>query len=461
MKATLKRTRAVMTHTLVLALGFGVQASAQSTKVSGTLRHGSGLLDIPVASVLPHGTLTGTYSGFWTRNDTDYSVDDEGRITGTEPFSGSWNGDLAAVLGLFDVLEVGASLQSLEGSEGGGPLWAAFGRLSLLNPQARGLGLAVGGRYLTSPDFGDGVDYAPTRLGRADPRVRDRLGGSRIDTEESFYVVAGADLAGLGWSFLPEYDVTLSAGWGTGLFREGDGLDWHEFADSEGWFAGVAWHLRVGRGKLLAFMTEYNGFDWNIGGELDLGGVALGAHVLGVNYSADASVYRSSKFGLKASVTLCGARLCPAALRERPVGRVVVLPAPPPDTVVVSSPLPEGTPRTLCLATGEAVEVLTTEDGTILVGPRRYALEELRPAMDFAGTYADGRSWFESEEPIRVEGRDFMPSPRRVGVRCEEIRRIAEHMGVPLFGGRDDRPPWRVVYVPVRPGIWQAYDPGR
>ena len=124
--------------------------------------------------------------------------------------------------------------------------------------------------------------------------------------------------------------------------------------------------------------------------------MVVGAHVLGVNYSTDASVYRSSKFGLKVSVALCGARLCKATLRDRPVGQVVVLPAPPPDTVVVRPPLPTGTPTTICLATGESVDVLITKGGATLVGPSRVPLEELRPAVDFAGTYAEG--------PVLVRG---------------------------------------------------------
>ena len=136
MKTTLKRIRAVVLHTIVFVLTIAFAASGQSTKISGTLRHGSGLLDIPVASVLPHMALTGTYSGFWTSNDVDFSTDGEGGITGTEPFEGGWNGDLALALGLFDLLEVGATVQSLEGTEGGGALWGAFGRLSLLNPRS-------------------------------------------------------------------------------------------------------------------------------------------------------------------------------------------------------------------------------------------------------------------------------------------------------------------------------------
>ena len=460
MKTTLERTRGVVVYGLVFLLTTTMAASGQSTKVSGTLRHGSGLLDIPVASVLPHRALSGTYSGFWTSNDVEFSTDGEGRITGTEPFEGGWNGDLALALGLFDLLEVGATVQSLEGTERGGALWGAFGRVALLNPQVHGLGLAVGGRYLNSPDYGDGVGYAPTRLGRADPRVRDRVGTSSIDTEFSFYAVAGADLPGWDTGFLPKHDFTLSAGWGNGVFREGDGLDWHEFSDSEGWFAGAAWHLQVGHSKILSLMSEYNGFDWNLGGQLDLDGVVVGAHLLGVNYSEDASVYRSSKLGLKMSVALCGVRLCKATLRDRPVGEIVVLPPPPPDTVVVRMPPPTGLPTTMCLATGESVEVLVTKGGATLVGPSRVPLEELRPAVDFAGTYAEGRPWFEAEGSIPFEGRDFHPSTGRVRLSCEAIRQVADHMGVPLFVMRNVREPWQTVYVPVQPDVWQAYEAG-
>ena len=457
MKTTLERTRATMIRTIAILLTIPLTASAQSTKVSGTLRHGSGLLDIPVASVLPHGALTATYSGFWASNDVDFATGVDGGVTGTEPFDGGWNADLALALGLFDLLEVGATVHSLEGTEGGGALWGAFGRFTFLNPQVHGLGLAVGGRYQNSPDFGDGVNYAPNRLGRADRRLRDRVGASTVDTDFSFYAVAGADLPGLGASFLPKHDFTLSAGWGNGLFREGDGLDGHEFSGSEGWFAGAAWHLQVGRSKIFTLMSEYNGFDWNLGGELDLDGVVVGAHVLGVNYSRNASIYRSSKFGLKVSMALCGARLCKPTLRDRPVGDVVVLPAPPPDTVVVRPPLPTGVATTLCLATGASVEVFKTKGGATLVGPRRVPLGELRPAIGFAGTYAEGRSWFDAEESIPFDGREFEPSRAPVSLSCEAIRRVSDHLGVPLFVMRNVREPWEVLYVPVRPGVWKAY----
>ncbi len=69
---------------LPVALTVSSGLAAQTTKVPSTLRHGSGLMDIPVAGVLADRALTVTYSGFWTSNDTDVTTDASGDITGTE-----------------------------------------------------------------------------------------------------------------------------------------------------------------------------------------------------------------------------------------------------------------------------------------------------------------------------------------------------------------------------------------
>ena len=148
---------------------------------------------------------------------------------------------------------------------------APFGRLSILSPQTQPIGLAVGGRYASSPDFGDGITYAPNRLGRADRRLRGQLGSREIDTSFSFYAVAGWDLPGLPSSFLPDHDFSFTAGWGNGLFKEGDGLDWYSSGDSGGWFAGVAWNLELAESRMLTFMSDYNGFDWNVGTQIESG----------------------------------------------------------------------------------------------------------------------------------------------------------------------------------------------
>ena len=282
-----------------------------------------------------------------------------------------------------------------------------------------------------------------------------------MDTDFSFYAVAGVDLPGLPSSFLPDHDFAFTLGWGTGAFNEGDRFDWYASGDTGGWFAGVAWNLELAESRMLTFMSEYNGFDWNVGTQLDLSGLRLGAHVLGANHSSNTTVYRSSKFGLVASVALCGRGLCHASLRDRPDPDVVVLPAAPPDTVLITRvenpPPPAGTAVTLCLATGDGIAVLVTAAGDTLVGPSRTPLSELRPAVDFAGAYAANRAWFEAGDPITVEQRSYSRFGASVRLDCGDIRRVGEHEGVQLFvNGTDDTSP-RTLYVPVRPGVWQPY----
>ena len=450
---------------LALALTVASGVAAQTTKVPSTLRFGSGLMDIPVAGVLANRAWTVTYSGFWTSNDTDFTTDASGNATGTEPFSGGWNSDLAVARGLFDLFELGLNVQQLSDTDEGGTLWGAFGRLSILSPQTQPIGLAVGGRWASSPDFGDDIGYAPNRLGRGDIRVRDQLGSLDMNTEFSFYAVAGWDLPGFTSSFLPDHDFSFTVGWGSGLFKEGGGLDWYSSGDSGGWFAGAAWNLELAESTMLTLMSEYNGFDWNVGTQVDLGGVRLGAHVLGVNHSSNTTVYRSTKFGLLASVALCGG-LCRASLRDRPDPDIVVLPAAPPDTVVItrveSPPLPEGTAVTLCLSTGVSIAVLLAATGDTLVGPSRTPLSELRPTVVLAGVYAANLMWFESGEPITFEQRSYGRSGAPRPLDCGNIRRVGEHLGVPLFVTGTSGALPEILYVPVRPGVWQPYslDPG-
>ena len=109
-----------MSGCLPVALTVASSLPAQTTKVPSTLRHGSGLMDIPVAGVLANRALSVTYSGFWTSNDSDITTDASGNATGTEVFAGGWNGDLAMALGLFDLFEFGANIQSLSDAPEGG-----------------------------------------------------------------------------------------------------------------------------------------------------------------------------------------------------------------------------------------------------------------------------------------------------------------------------------------------------
>jgi hypothetical protein len=446
-------------------LGLAILAgdgSGQSTKVGTTLRYGSGLLDVPVANVLPDGAFSVTYSGFFTSNQTDLFTNDSGDVTALGPFQDEgWRGDFAFAYGLWDLLEVGGTLQSLDRKANGGPLMGAFGRLTLVHAEKNGFGLAVGGRWLNGPNFGDGVEYAPTRLGVADRRFRRDLGGKINATGFTFYTVGSFDLEGPTTGLLPRNDWTLTGGWGTGLFREGGGFDWYENTDSNGWFAGAALHMELAPGTILTIESEYTGFDINAGVGLDLKGIRIGAHVLGANYSENRSIYLSRKFGLSAGVALCPGGFCRPDLRRRVTADTVFLPAPPPDTVIrreAASPLPVGESTSLCLANGEDISVMITAAGDTLIGPQHISVSSLRPAFEWAGVYAEGRAWQVAGALIDYGGRQFRPVPGLVRVGCSGLVRVGDYMGVPVFASRDADRPYGSLFVPVRPGVWRVYE---
>jgi len=447
---------------------------AQTTTMPSTLRYGSGLLDIPVASVLPHMAITGTYSGFFLEMDRTVEINSAGQTIGFGPATESkFYSDASVALGLFDRIEVGATIQSLNDAGAGGNMWGGFGRVQLLKPQNQGIGLAAGARFVTGPDLTGVTNEQPTRLGFPDPRFHREYsgGGEEVNTEFSVYGVASAYVRGFENGFLPKHDMTFSLGYGTGMFQDGDELDFYNFASSDGWFFGSALHFGLGENSILTFMGEYNGFDVNLGAQVDFSGIRLGAHYLAVNYPEPGngywSEYRKPKFGVLGSVAVCpsgGGFLCKPKMMERPEPQVVQLPAPPPDTVritrEVERPLPDGTPAMVCLSTGENVEVRVTAQGDTLVGPSRASVRTLRPGVVFAGTYAEGRDWYTGDSDVTFERATYSKSGNEVRLDCGQIMRVGEHMGVPLFAMRNAERPYQTIYVPVRPGIWQAYQSG-
>jgi len=425
-------------------------------------------MDIPVASVLPHLAITGTYSGFFVKLDRTLQLDNAGNPIGFGGSLDEFYSDGSVAIGLFDRVEVGTTIQSMGDAASGGNVWGVFGRVQLYQPTNQGIGIAVGGRYVTAPDFGDGVDYQPTRLGFPDRRFHQQYAGlEEAKTDLSLYGVATAYVRGLD-GFLPRNDMTFSLGYGTGMFQKGDEYPFYRFADSEGWFMGSALHFAVGENSVLTFMGEYNGFDVNLGTQVDIGGVRLGVQYLAANYGEPAggywSEYRKPKFGIMGSLALCpsgGGFLCKPKLMERPEPQMVQLPAPPPDTVritrEVERPLPDGTPAMVCLSTGENVQVRVTAQGDTLVGPSRASIRTLRPGVVFAGTYAEGRDWYTSGQDVTFERIRYSKSGNEVRLDCAQIMRVGENMGVPLFAMRNENRPFTTLYVPVRPGVWQGY----
>lgn len=156
-------------------------------------------------------------------------------------------------------------------------------------------------------------------------------------------------------------------------------------------------------------------------------------------------------------------------LRDRVEERIVELPAPPPDTVTVveevEPELPEGEPTQMCLATGEQTTIYLTPQGDTLIGPQRVNVRDLGPGVAFAGEYAEGRDWYTQDEPVIFETEvdeqthelEYVRSGGEISLDCPDIRRVGEFQGVPLFVDVGEESPYETLYVPVRPGVWQAY----
>jgi hypothetical protein len=434
------KTPLILLTTFLLSQSAGAQ---QTPSMPSTLRYGSGLLDIPVSSVLPHLTLTGTYSGFFVGLDRRVEVDAAGVPTGFGSGVHRFFSDGSLAIGLMDRFETGVSLQSF--GRDSGNVWGLFSRVRLWEPIDQGIGLAAGARYLTSPDFGDGRDYSPARLGFADERFGGQLTGG---TNLSLYGVATAYLRGFDGGVIPRNDMTFTLGYGGGMFREGGRLDFYGPGHANGWFYGTSLHVDTGEASLLSVMAEHNGFDINFGVQFDWDGLRVGAHYL-------------------ASLAICptrrGFRCRPRSMR-RTQPDTIFIPAPPPDTVVVRvgepSPPPDGQPSTVCLSTGRNAEVLITAQGDTLVGPTAVPIASLRPVVDFVGGYAGGAFWFESGDQLIFEALRFGKSEDAFPIDCDQVLRVGLHEGIPVFADRAAERPLVVLFIPVSPGLWQRYERG-
>ena len=267
---------------LLFVLALVQPAAGQELRMPGSLRYGSGLLDIPVATVVPHLAVVGTYSGFKLSVDQVIVLDRDGREVYKGGRYDKWNSDGSLTFGLFNRIEVGATIQHYDSEEHGGNMLGGFARASLLPAAFDRLDLAVGARYVSSPSYGDNHDLndvQPGRLGHPDYRLTRRLGAYPEDfsTNLSPYVVATAHAVRS-----EDFDMTLTAGWGAGMFRAGDDRDFYADAASGGLFGGAGLHRGLGGGRVLHAMAEFNGFDVNTGVQIDAGGIRLGAFALGV-----------------------------------------------------------------------------------------------------------------------------------------------------------------------------------
>ena len=192
-------------------------AAAQSFRMPSTLKYGSGLIDVPVAWVLPHMGVTGTFSSMGLSSDRPVQYNEEGRrLTNPgEPYS-KWVLDGSIAIGIMNRLELGASIQHFDSEENGGNMMGAFARLSLLSTEK--LGVAAGARYVTPPSYSSYPGVQPGRLGYPDYRLLE----SGMSTALSPYVVATAKAMSS-----ESMDLTVTGGYGRGMFADGDTLDFY------------------------------------------------------------------------------------------------------------------------------------------------------------------------------------------------------------------------------------------
>jgi hypothetical protein len=131
------------------------------------------------------------------------------------------------------------------------------------------------------------------------------------------------------------------------------------------------------------------------------------------------------------------------------------------DTVTVTQnvepPLPEGTPVDVCLSTGMTVQIHVAANGDTLIGEKRIRLQDVRPAVGFAGVYAQDREWFRRGDVVTFDRRNY----RRAGVErvraCDELKLVGTHDGVPLFAEVTAPQVLPAIIVPVRPGVFQDF----
>lgn len=270
-------TRAMVVGALA-AVSLAGSANAQQSYPQ-TLYWGSGLIDIPVAWVSPiTGDFAINYGGKNFRRDPDAL-----KIN----YSGTVNSQLEMSMAFFGRVDLGYAAYSSN------PEYGGYGRAVLLKDTDVPLtgfahwlvpSLAVGvrnvGSYKHIDRFGIGYELLPPDQNQNMRHVVDSL-HRNFNTSGTVYGVAtkGFSLREIRptWANM---DVSLSVGYGNGLFKDDGGLGAAYAKHSTGGlFYGGKLGWDMGRNTQLAVMAENNAWDYNAGATLTYRGVQLGAYL--------------------------------------------------------------------------------------------------------------------------------------------------------------------------------------
>jgi hypothetical protein len=176
-------------------------------------------------------------------------------------------------------VSIGASLYSQN------PEWGAFGQALLIRDGDLGFlpALAVGarnvGRYEHEDRFLIGHDIALDSSGAYDEIVVERY--ENFDTSPTLYAVLTKDIPLSAYSEGGRTSVSVSVGYGNGLFREDGGLG-DQYNNSgtiaRGLFLGSRLVMHPSANTAITLLAENDGWDWNAGVVAEWRGVTAGIY---------------------------------------------------------------------------------------------------------------------------------------------------------------------------------------
>ena len=270
---TMRPGVATFTGALAAMLLIAPHVHAQQTldPYGMTLHHGTGLINIPVAWVSPRS------ADAWLNTSAKHITSFPGQ---NQSLPGRLNTNIAIETHWLGRFSVGAAAYSQN------PEWGFFGSALLLRDGQFGFlpGVAVGVRNLGKYDHEDrfllGHDIrlqSDDSYGEVVPATYEGF-----KTSPTFYAVATKDLMMVNeYGRLPTSRLSLSVGWGNGLFSDdGDlGENYNESGTiAKGLFLGGRYVMTPTLNSTLSLLAENDAWDWNAGLLFDWRGIQVGAY---------------------------------------------------------------------------------------------------------------------------------------------------------------------------------------
>jgi hypothetical protein len=265
----LDRIRTLLLAATAIA-GVSISAAAQERVTPGygpTLTFGTGLVSIPVAWISrSNGDLFASISTRWIGFGATPATPDNVDVV-------AWDLTQTLDLHLGGRASLGASLYGTKFQQLG-----FHGQLLAVRQEPNGPAwlpsIAVGFRNFGSSKYQDRFVTGERRVIDALQRGPDETLGA-VNGAPTVYGVATREI----WA--GKTNVSLSLGYGNGLFKEDGGLDtvYNKTGTlAAGAFGGLRLAYPLTERSAISAMVENNGFDWNIGAAYTLGFITVGLY---------------------------------------------------------------------------------------------------------------------------------------------------------------------------------------